>query len=144
MNHELIFSAANTLALSSWIILILFGDSKVAHKIIHSGGVSTFLSIAYMIAVIFALASGAPGGFDSLESVSRLFESRDWLLAGWVHYLAFDLWVGSWISRKARSKNFHPLLAAPILILTFMLGPVGYLLFWCTSSVRKRLVAKNL
>jgi hypothetical protein len=72
---------------------------------------------------------GAAGGFGSLGDVARLFENPYLLLAGWVHYLAFDLFVGAWEVRDARRLQINHLIVVPCLLLTFMLGPVGLLLY---------------
>jgi hypothetical protein len=69
------------------------------------------------------------GGFSSLPDVARLFMNPWLLLAGWIHYLAFDLLVGSWEARDARKHGINHLLVIPCLILTFMFGPAGWLLY---------------
>ena len=70
------------------------------------------------------------GGYDSLMGLRRLFESDQMLLAGWAHYLAFDLFIGAWIARNADHLCISRLLQAPILLVaTFMFGPVGLVLF---------------
>lgn len=71
----------------------------------------------------------ADGGFGALADVAGLFESPYLLLAGWVHFLAFDLFVGAWEVRDARRIGIAHLLVMPCLVLTFMLGPVGLLLY---------------
>jgi hypothetical protein len=78
------------------------------------------------------------GGFESLEPVARLFANRWLLLAGWVHYLAFDLFVGSWEVRDARSHNIPHWLVLPCLFLTFLFGPAGWLLYMAVRAVRGR------
>lgn len=136
MNHDLIFSITNTTALLAWIVLILFGNSIPAHRLIHSGAIPALFSVIYVFFAAQGIYTRAPGGFDSLQSVAQLFQSRDWLLAGWIHYLAFDLWVGAWIARDARKNGYSPFLISPLLILTFLLGPVGYLAYSVTRLRR--------
>jgi len=67
--------------------------------------------------------------------VAQLFENHWLLLAGWVHYLAFDLFIGAWETRDAMARRIPRLLLAPCLVLTFMLGPIGLL---CYHAVRAR------
>ena len=69
-------------------------------------------------------------GFASLAQVERLFSSQWLLLAGWVHYLAFDLFIGAWEVRDAMRLNVPHLLVIPCLVLTFLVGPVGLLLYF--------------
>lgn len=82
----------------------------------------------------------ARGGFGSLREVALLFE-HDWmLLAGWVHYLAFDLFVGSWQVRDARRLGIPHAAVLPCLVLTLFLGPVGWLLYLgVRTAVARRL-----
>jgi hypothetical protein len=75
------------------------------------------------------------GGYNSLAEVRTLFDNDFMLLAGWVHYLAFDLFIGAWIARNADEIGVSRLLQGPILIATFMFGPVGLVLFLIIKSV---------
>jgi hypothetical protein len=76
------------------------------------------------------------GGFGSLSRVARLFADRWLLLAGWIHYLAFDLFIGGWIVTDSERHHVGPLLRAPCLLLTFVVGPAGLLLYLLVRVVR--------
>jgi hypothetical protein len=65
----------------------------------------------------------------TLAEVALLFRNPWMLLAGWTHYLAFDLLVGSWEVRDARPRGLPHLLLLPCLALTFLFGPAGWLLY---------------
>lgn len=78
------------------------------------------------------------GGFGSLEQVARLFTSRDLLLAGWIHYLAFDLFTGAWETRDAARLGFSRWLVAPCLVLTFLFGPLGLALYLLLRLVLRK------
>jgi hypothetical protein len=80
-------------------------------------------------AIVIAQLAGSPGGFSSLTDVALLFQNPWLLLAGWIHYLAFDLLVGTWISRDARERALPQLMVVPVLMLTFLFGPAGWLLY---------------
>jgi Domain of unknown function (DUF4281) len=82
--------------------------------------------------------SSADGGFGSLAEVALLFQTPGVLLAGWVHYLAFDLLVGGWIVRIARSDEVPFWQVVPLLGLTFLFGPAGYLAFQTLRIARGR------
>ena len=73
--------------------------------------------------------AGAPGGFGSLAAVMALFTQPGLALAGWLHYLAFDLFLGAWITRTARAERIPHLFVLPCLALTFLFGPAGFLTF---------------
>lgn len=100
MNADLIFKICNTAALASWVLLVVAPRWKPVPQIIR-WGVITLMALLYsvLIAVYFYRVEG--GGFSSLTAVQALFASREVALAGWVHYLAFDLFVGLWIAAKA-------------------------------------------
>lgn len=126
--HAQIFSIANTLALLAWVVLIIFPKKKLTRIIIHQGVFMALLGVAYLVFILQGLGNG--GGFDSIESVRQLFASDAALLAGWLHYLAFDLFVGAWMTRDARRVGVpHWAIILP-LILTFMAGPVGFLIYF--------------
>jgi len=86
-------------------------------------------------------AGGSEGGgssFSSIEGVRNLFASDGGLTVGWIHYLAFDLFVGIWIARDADNKGFSRIVQAPILFFTMMAGPFGLLLWLIIREGRAR------
>jgi hypothetical protein len=78
---------------------------------------------------------GADGGFGTLDEVARLFANPWLLLAGWVHYLAFDLLIGNWEARDARARGVPHWALVPCLLGTFLFGPAGWLLYLGARSV---------
>ena len=97
------------------------------------------LSLGVVYVVLIASHIGdSGGGFGSLDAVSRLFQNQYLLLAGWIHYLAFDLMVGCWEWRDARLAGISHLFVAPCLLLTFLLGPAGLLLYTLVRWTLKR------
>lgn len=128
MTPDTLFQIANPLALVGWIALASSPLAPRPAQLVAGTVVPLVLSAGYT-AVVLAFWSSADGGFDSLANVARLFESRWLLLAGWVHYLAFDLLVGTWVVRTARQEGLAHLLVLPCLAATFLFGPAGYLLF---------------
>lgn len=86
------------------------------------------MAVAYS-ALLLAYWSGAPGGYGSLPDVMALFTNPHIALAGWIHYLAFDLFIGAWTVRTARAEQMSHLLTLPNLGLIFLFGPAGFLTF---------------
>lgn len=125
MDPEFLFTIANPLALVGWAALAL---APLAPHRAAGLAIPTVLGVGYA-ALILAFWSGAPGGFDSLSDVMLLFTDPRIALAGWVHYLAFDLFVGAWQVRTARREGIAHLLVLPCLALTLLFGPMGLLLF---------------
>jgi hypothetical protein len=132
---ETIFSAANLVALVGWAGLALFPGRRAVVDGLCGLAIPALLGIAYagLVAAFFA---GADGGFSSLASVKALFGSEPLLLAGWLHYLAFDLFIGAWEVRVARAEGIPHLLVLPSLALTFLFGPIGLLLFLAVRFAR--------
>lgn len=132
MSAETLFSLANTIALVAWIALVLFQRRRWATDGVVLAAVTAFAT-AY-VAIIATRWAGSSGGFSSLGGVAALFSDRWLLLAGWLHYLAFDLLVGRWETRDAARLGVTPWLVAPFLAATFMFGPAG----WLSYAVLRR------
>jgi hypothetical protein len=134
-----IFSLANTVALLSWILLIVAGRKKWVTTVVTGFAVPLILAVLYGALVIQHWSEGpAGGGFSTLAGVSLLFSNPWKLLAGWVHYLAFDLFTGTWEVRDAAEKGVPHLLVIPSLALTFLFGPMGLLLYFLTRMAVTR------
>ncbi len=121
-----LFSNANMLSMAGWLVLVVSialrwnpGRDLVAGLIVPA-----VLSLGY-VAIIAVHWSSAQGGFSSLSGVSALFQSPWMLLAGWVHFLAFDLFLGAWIAREADRHGISRWLVIPIMPLTLLFGPMG-------------------
>jgi hypothetical protein len=135
MPPDVLFSIANPLALLGWVALVL---APVAPRLIDlvAGWVlpgSLALLYTVLMAVHFA---DAPGGFQTLADVQALFTDADIALAGWVHFLAFDLFIGAWIVRDARHQGFAHWMVLPILPFAFLFGPAGLLAYLVLRLVR--------
>ena len=133
MTAEQLFSIVNLTALVSWIALAVLPGQRWVAKLATGVAVPALLAVVYV--VLLGSHWSQPGGFSSLAGVAQLFSSPWVLLAGWVHYLAFDLLVGSWEVQDARERGVPHLLVIPCLFLTFMFGPAGWLLY---QAVRRK------
>lgn len=100
MKLELIFTIANSIAFLCWIFLFVFYQKRWIYRILFSFVLILF-SCGYLYFLINGLGTANEGGFDTLEKVKVLFASDKAILAGWIHYLTFDLFVGMWISKSA-------------------------------------------
>ena len=129
------FSLAGTLAMAGWVALVVFPKSPLVTDRLVGLGIPALIGLLYA-GLILAFWAGSPGGFGSLDDVAALFTVRGLLLAGWVHYLAFDLFVGAWEVRTARTEKIPHLLVVPCLVMTFLFGPVGLLMFLTLRLLR--------
>ena len=128
MPPETLFDIAGPVTLVGWLALVAFPLAPRAADAVATMIVPLLLSVAYS-ALILAFWSGAPGGYGTLPDVMRLFTDPHVALAGWLHYLAFDLFVGAWAVRTARTEGIAHLLVLPHLALIFLFGPAGFLTF---------------
>jgi hypothetical protein len=134
MTPEQIFAVVNPLALLTWIALAVAPRTAA----VATDVVVPAIFAALYVSLLAAFWRGSDGGFDSLDAVARLFASRWLLLAGWVHYLCFDLLVGGWEVRDAQARGVPHWLVVPCLALTFLFGPAGWLLYKGLSSLHAR------
>jgi hypothetical protein len=128
MNPESIFQLCNTIALAGWIILILLPFWLKSDKFIL-GIIITLFCIVYAWLVLTNFEINDFSKFGSLAGVMELFSRKEIVVAGWVHYLAFDLLAGLFIKRNAIRYGISHWIVIPVLLLTFMLGPFGLLLY---------------
>ena len=128
MTPNQLFSILNGVALVTWILLIVLPRQRWVAGVLAPTVVPALFATVY-IAIVATKWWGSAGGFSSLADVATLFGQPWLLLAGWVHYLAFDLFVGSWELRDARERGIPHLAVVPCLALTFMFGPAGWLAY---------------
>jgi hypothetical protein len=125
MRPEHLFSILNPVALAAWLPLVFLPRARWATTVLPVV-IPCLFAVSYVVLVVLSLPWGE-GGFSSLTEVKALFENPWALLAGWVHYLAFDLFIGGWEVRDAQQRGIPHLLVVPALVLTFLFGPAGLL-----------------
>lgn len=129
MKADLIFSIANITAMVGWLMLAIGPGWGITRRVVLSGILPLLLSVAYLVLIVLFFGR-AEGGFGSLPDVMKLFTNEWAMLAGWIHYLAFDMFIGAWEVRDAQERGVSHLLVIPCLVLTFLLGPIGLLLYY--------------
>jgi Domain of unknown function (DUF4281) len=130
MTAPALFSACNMLALLGWLTLAIgvFLKRSFLRDTVSGLWIPVVLSASYAALIVFFFGQ-APGGFNSLADVQLLFTAPWAALAGWVHYLAFDLWMGARIARESEASGLPRWPLIILLPLTFLFGPMGYLAF---------------
>ena len=137
MDSESLFSAASMLVMPGWLLLVFLPRWRYTTSVITSVLLPAVLGVCY-VALFAANFSSQPDGFaafNTLAGVKSLFQNDSLLLAGWIHYLAFDLFVGSWEVRDAQRLGIHQLLVIPCLACTLMMGPAGLLAYFVLRLV---------
>ncbi|TGK36061.1 DUF4281 domain-containing protein [Leptospira gomenensis] len=143
MEPSLIFKITSNLALAGWILLLTFPKWK------HTKSITTVLLSTILFGGTYTiLLAGSfgqtQGNFSSLEGVQLLFQNPAALTAGWIHYLAFDLFIGTWESADAEKLGISRWLILPCQIGTFLFGPMGLLAYMILRAVlRKDLAIRN-
>jgi len=122
--------------MAGWLILVILPRQPIA-KLVSGVVIPLILSVGYLTLIAQNLR-GAEGGFGSLADVATLFQKQELLLAGWIHYLAFDLFIGGWETRDSQRLGIPHLLVIPSLLMTFMLGPIGLLFYFAIRTAKTR------
>ncbi len=124
---DALFAVVNPIPLPAWLLLLVAPRWRFTLPLVRLL-IVPMLAIAY-ITLIAARFGASSGDFSSLAGVQRLFADPHTLLAGWVHYLAFDLFVGAWIVEDALARRVPFWARIVPLPLTLMFGPAGLLLY---------------
>ena len=143
MNYEIIFNIYNTGILIFWFFLLVFPKSKLTQKMTDFPWIPLVIAFGYIYFLgtsdsIFSV------DFSSLSGLTEMFQNSNprGVAAGWLHYLAFDFWVGCWILRDSQKKGVkHFFIIFPMLF-TFMLGPVGVIIYTLVLLFQKKLIKK--
>ena len=131
LDADFAFRFGNLVALAGWVALLVSLFVARMQRPIWSAtrfAIPGLLAVGYLVLIVGGVGDTEGGGFGSIAQVRALFASDAALAAGWLHYLAFDLFVGTWIAED-RSGRVPALLVVPCLALTFLFGPVGLLLY---------------
>ena len=126
------FDLTGPLVLAGWAALLLSLFVRQVRPIAWPSTqfvVPAILAVLYVPLIWAGFGEAKGGGFGSIGEIRTLFASDSALVAGWFHYLAFDLFVGTWIVRDGLERKLHPLFILPCLPLTFLFGPTGLLLY---------------
>lgn len=137
MTPDRLFSICNPVALLGWLILVFAGRMRWAAALVTGAIIPALFAILYTGLIIGHFGESG-GNFSTLAGVAALFANKWLLLAGWIHYLAFDLFIGSWQVRDAAKHGIAHWFVIPCLALTFLFGPIGLLLYFLLRAVKLR------
>ncbi len=140
---DLLFTIANSAAMVGWVLMIFAPRFAATRFLVLSGALMLALAATYITLIVLYFGN-SEGNFSSLDGVMQLFQNREAVMAGWIHYLAFDLFVGSWIVSNSRKLGIRHLYIIPCLFFTFMFGPAGLLLYYVVrAAVTKKILEEN-
>ena len=135
LTFENIYMWMNFGILPFWLMLIIIPNSKFTTFFINSVILPLILSTAYIYVIYQAILLEEPildifKIYFSLENLYTLFATESFLLIFWLHFLAVNLFLGSWISRDGVKYNMTRSLVFLPLILVYFTGPLGLVLYW--------------
>ncbi|MBL0133575.1 MAG: DUF4281 domain-containing protein [Chitinophagaceae bacterium] len=144
MTPEKIFELSSTVAMIGWLVLILASPFWFKAPRFIIGIAVALLAITYTWLILSTFKPSDMNSFGTLEGVMTLFTNKTMVTGGWVHYLAFDLFIGCWIVNNARKHGINHWITVPSLFFTFMLGPLGWLSYiLLRTAVTKSYFAEN-
>lgn len=136
---EAIFSLSSLLVMPFWALMIFLPHWRWTRRILGSPLVILPPALLYGALVLPRLAEVFPAvSSPTLTSIATLLSTPAGATIAWAHFLAFDLFVGRWIYLDSRERGISALLMAPVLFLTLMLGPLGFLLYLVLRGVTAR------
>jgi hypothetical protein len=122
-----------------WFLMIFLPRARWTRRIMESPLVVVAPALLYTALVIPVIREVLPiVNQPSLTAVAALLGSPAGATIGWVHFLAFDLFVGRWVYLDSRDRDLSPWLMAPVLYLTLMLGPLGFSLYLAVRAMAAR------
>ena len=139
MDAQRWFELANALALPGWAALLFLAPVRRAAAVRIARAVGALLALGYLVGFVAAASSSDAFAADySLAGIASSFGDPRLALVAWVHYLAFDLWVGAWEVEAAGKAGMRHVFVVPALILTFLLGPIGLVTFLALRATTGR------
>jgi hypothetical protein len=139
--YRTLFDVAG-LAMLGWLLLILLPGWKVTRRIAETAVFPVYLCVLYAVGIAAVIAEMGPGfmrDFGSADGVLALLATGPVALVAWIHILAFDQLVGVLIYRDNIKHRFVPLpVQSVLLVMTLMLGPLGFLAYWAVRTIRTR------
>jgi hypothetical protein len=136
------YLALNYGVMPFWALIIFLPHLKITDMVVHSVfapiglGVTYTWLLANVMGGVIPMPDGA--GFASLDALMKTFSVKEAVVAGWAHYIVFDLFVGAWIARDAQRVGINPFIVAIPLLLTFVVGPIGLLTYLMLRGITGR------
>lgn len=137
MPWDAIFGYANLYALLCWAALAFAPRRESIVPYLFYAGTGA-LALSYAVLIVSLMTGvisdgGAPGGpsvdFTTLSGIMAIFDTPGGATIGWIHYLAFDLFVGIWAASNADRRGINRIMQVPILFFILMAGPLGLILY---------------
>ncbi|KAA9346772.1 ABA4-like family protein [Larkinella humicola] len=140
MSTDTVFQIVNTLVLPQWLLMLFAPRWAPTDWLTKMLPIPALLAVFYIYYLFFGDSGLDWQSFSTLAGIKTLFSQGAALLAGWIHYLAFDLTVGSWMLRDSKRRKVPHGWMIPCLLFCFLLGPVGLLLYLGVRSMKQQTI----
>ncbi len=135
LTFENIYFWSNIGILPFWLMIILIPNSRLTQILVNSVIIPLILSSAYVYVYYQAVLMDESfleifKIYFDLENLYTVFATESFLLVFWLHFLAINIFLGSWVSRDGIKYNIPRLSLSIILIIIFFTGPLGLVLHW--------------
>jgi Domain of unknown function (DUF4281) len=142
---DTLFSLSSFLVMPFWFLMIFLPTWKWTKRMIASPWISAGAALLYAVLVLPGMSQILPAVMNpSLQGIQGLLGTSAGATIAWVHFLAFDLFVGRWVYLDSRERNLSPLFISPILFFVLMLGPLGFLVYLFVRTARQPRVQKSV
>jgi hypothetical protein len=142
---EALFQISNALVLPFWLLMIVLPHWRWTRRIIGSPWIAAPTALIYAILVLPSIATVLPAlAQPTLASVTALLGTPEAAAIAWAHFLTFDLLAGRWAYLDTRTRNISAWLMAPVLLLIFLLGPLGFLLYLLVRAAASLAAGRGL
>jgi hypothetical protein len=138
MTPDALFKAANGFSAIGWFVLIVLSPFWKNFDKFIIGFVVMLLALLYTYLNFSNFSMDILKNFGSLEGVGILFQNKDLLLAGWVHILAIDLLMVTWMKKNAQHYDMKHWIVLPAMIISCPFGPLGFLVYLLTRWIKTR------
>ena len=136
---ETIFTLSNLFVLPFWALMIFLPHWRWTQRIMRSLWPVVVLCVVYAVLLLSQIGSGAGSLLNpTLAGIAGLLGTPAGAAVGWVHFLAFDLFVGRWAYLDSRERGISAWLVSPTLFFIFMAGPLGLLLYLAVRVLWQR------
>ena len=138
MSAEMLFLAVHAVALAGWVSLFALPLIGRRRAILCARWAAVPLALLYLLFLLTHLKAIPTDAGYTLAAVGRAFDKPVLLLAGWIHYLVLDLWVGSWEAEHGEKAGVPHVVLLPCLVATMMIGPLGLLLYLGAAALKRK------
>jgi hypothetical protein len=131
---ELVFQLSSLLVMPFWLLMVLLPTWRWTQRIMASVWIVAPAALLYTVLIIPMMATALPGLMNlELATIAEMLGTPAGATVGWIHFLAFDLFVGRWVYLDSRGLGLSAWIISPILLMVLMFGPLGLLLYLVVS-----------